>query len=127
MKILLVRQPWAGLIVLGHKTVENRSWKTMYRGPVRICASKRPDDVSADDIKRRFDIALDYNELLLGGIIGITEIVDCVRDSNSQWAQPVHWHFLLANSRPLPFNHATELILTALERSEAALRRRRTN
>ena len=33
----------------------------------------------------------------------MTEIVDCVREHPSKWAAPGHWHFVLANSRPLPF------------------------
>jgi hypothetical protein len=28
MKVLVVRQPWAWLIVNGFKDIENRSWKT---------------------------------------------------------------------------------------------------
>jgi len=27
MRMLTLRQPWAGLVIAGHKTVENRSWK----------------------------------------------------------------------------------------------------
>jgi hypothetical protein len=103
MKILAVRQPWAGLVVQGDKDIENRRWRTRYRGPVLIHSSQRPDAVTADDIKRQFGIELDYNDLLLGGIVGMTEIVDCVRDSKSRWAQAHHWQYVLRNSRPLPF------------------------
>jgi hypothetical protein len=41
--------------------------------------------------------------LSLGGIVGVTEIVDCVKDHPSKWYAPAHWAFVLANSRPLPF------------------------
>jgi hypothetical protein len=40
MKALSIRQPWATLIVLGMKTVENRSWVTNYRGKLLIHAAK---------------------------------------------------------------------------------------
>ncbi len=40
MKALSVREPWASLIAAGTKTVEVRSRRTHYRGPVLICASK---------------------------------------------------------------------------------------
>ena len=30
MKVLVVRQPWAWLIVNGFKDIENRSWNTRY-------------------------------------------------------------------------------------------------
>jgi hypothetical protein len=42
MKALSVRQPWASLIASGKKTIEVRSWRTHYRGPLLICAAKRP-------------------------------------------------------------------------------------
>ena len=40
MRTLSIRQPWAWLIVHGHKDVENREWATDYRGPLLIHASK---------------------------------------------------------------------------------------
>lgn len=38
MKALTLRQPWASLIPLGAKTIETRSWRTNYRGPLAIHA-----------------------------------------------------------------------------------------
>lgn len=38
MKALSIRQPWASLILAGHKTVENRVWNTGYRGPIIVHA-----------------------------------------------------------------------------------------
>jgi hypothetical protein len=102
MKILSIRQPWASLIVSGAKDVENRSWCTHNRGLVLIHASQRPDDVTADEIERLFGERLP-SDLPLGGIVGMTEIIDCVRDHPSKWAAADSWHFVLANSRPLPF------------------------
>jgi len=45
MKILSVRQPWAWLLFNG-KDIENRTWRTSYRGPLLIHASlgKDPED-----------------------------------------------------------------------------------
>lgn len=43
MKALSIRQPWASLIASGRKTIEVRTWSTSYRGPLLICASRRPD------------------------------------------------------------------------------------
>src|SRR5438105_2866578 len=102
MKLLSIRQPWASLVVQGHKDVENRTWRTMYRGPLLIHASQRSDDISADEIERRFGVRLPP-ELPLGGIVGIAEIADCVRPHPSKWYAPAHYAFVLANSRPLPF------------------------
>jgi ASCH domain-containing protein len=102
LKVLSLRQPWASLVVHGIKDVENRTWPTRYRGLVLIHASLRADEISADDLERRFGARLPI-ELPLGGIVGITEIVDCVRPHSSKWYAPGHHAFVLAGSRPLPF------------------------
>jgi len=39
VKVIVVRQPWAWLIVNGYKDIENRSWHTRYRGKLLIQAS----------------------------------------------------------------------------------------
>lgn len=41
MKALTLTQPWASLVVLGEKSIETRSWKTSYRGPLAIHAAKK--------------------------------------------------------------------------------------
>lgn len=46
MKALSVKQPWASLIATGHKTIETRTWKTNYRGPILICSSLQRDKVA---------------------------------------------------------------------------------
>jgi hypothetical protein len=43
MRCLSVKQPWAGLIGAGLKTLEVRSWYTDYRGPLVICSSQSPE------------------------------------------------------------------------------------
>jgi hypothetical protein len=40
MKAISITQPWATLIAQGAKRIETRSWKTSYRGPLAIHASK---------------------------------------------------------------------------------------
>lgn len=47
MKAISIKQPWASLVAAGTKTVECRTWKTHYRGPLLICSSK--GDVEIDD------------------------------------------------------------------------------
>ncbi|WP_208738545.1 ASCH domain-containing protein [Bradyrhizobium vignae] len=112
MKILSVREPWASLIIHGGrnvetgavelKDVENRTWATSYRGPVLIHTSQRPDAIRPDEIERRFGVRLTC-EQQLGGVIGMVDIVDCVRPHPSRWYAPDHFAFVLANPRPLPF------------------------
>lgn len=45
LRALSIRQPWVAAILYGPKRVENRTWKTNYRGPLVIHASTRRDQV----------------------------------------------------------------------------------
>jgi hypothetical protein len=102
MRALSIMQPWAWLIVQGHKDVENRTWSTTFRGPVLIHAGKKADFDPADD--------WDWDDIApprlgredFGGIVGEAEIVDCVRASPSRWFHGPHG-FVIHNARPLPF------------------------
>lgn len=38
-----------------------------------------------------------------GGVIGMVDIVDCIRPHRSRWYAPDRFAFVLANPRPLPF------------------------
>jgi hypothetical protein len=102
-RVLSIRQPWAWLIVQGLKDVENRTWATPYRGPLLIHASQRLD-MDAAETRRYFrgtGIKLPAS-FETGGIVGYTELVDCVTAHPSGWFQgPVGW--VLTNARPLPY------------------------
>lgn len=89
---LSIRQPWAHHIIYDGKDVENRTWETRFRGPVLVHASKTPDRLAGDLPAGAH----------LGGIVGVVEIVRCVRRSNSRWFVGP-WGFVLRNPRPLPF------------------------
>jgi hypothetical protein len=86
----------------GMKDIENRTWSTSYRGPVLVHASLRADAITTDEIERRFGVLLS-SDIPLGGVIGMTEIIDCVRPHPSRWYALGCYGFVLANSRPLPF------------------------
>lgn len=114
MKILCVIQPWASLIIMGGrnartgaielKDVENRTWRTTdnaSRANSRPCLTKS-DDMTSEEVEHRFGVQLPA-ELSLGGIVGMTEIFDCVRPRPSKWYAPGCYGFVLANSQPLPF------------------------
>ena len=107
MRALSIRQPWAWLIVNGHKLIENRDWSTAYRGEVLIHASKtctrKYFEEIAGQVEQQFEIVLPCFEVVdRGGIVGVAEIVDCVTTSNSPWFTG-EFGFVLANARPLPF------------------------
>ena len=94
-RALSVRQPFAHLIIHGGKNVENRTWATRYRGPLAIHAS----GTMRKQLARKY--GLDPEKLLTGHVVGIVDIVDCVDDSRSRWAEKGSWHWILKNPRPL--------------------------
>ena len=105
MKALSIKQPWAWLIVNGHKDVENRSWYTSYRGPVLIHAGKKIDNEFLEIINHlpaSAHLVPRLSTLDTGGIIGIAEIVGCVTKSESPWFFG-EYGFLIRNARPIPF------------------------
>lgn len=97
MKALSIIQPWAELIVLGHKDIENRTWPTKVRGWVAVHASKSYSRAewefaqsALDDVREfvrwRIDLpSIEKADVAFGAIIGTVEIVDCVTASESPW------------------------------------------
>lgn len=106
MKALSIRQPWAWLIVKGHKDIENRCWKTHFRGKIYVHAAKgmtRGDYLDAFCIAWENGVTLPpFEELERGGIVGTVEIVDCVDQDASPWFFG-EFGFVLKNAAPLPF------------------------
>ena len=103
MKVLSIRQPWAWLIVNGHKDVENRKWKTNFRGQVLIHASKQIDADGAIWVEETFPGLCKYpTQLERGGIVGTVEIVDCVDKMQSLWFFGP-FGFVLKRAVPLNF------------------------
>lgn len=94
MKAISIKYPWAGFILEGKKTIELRSWRTRYRGPVLIHRSGPG-----------------------GGIVGIAEIADVIAIKNldhfrslvGQHHAPQNFYqaklfgWVLKNARPVEF------------------------
>ena len=82
---------WPDVLVNGFKDVENRTWRTKYRGRLYIHASgtytRRAHDEWKNLIPHLYGTGLpfDYCELETGGIIGSVELDDVADDSNSVW------------------------------------------
>ena len=109
MKALSIIQPWTSLIAVGIKDVENRSRRTNYRGTVLIHAGAKVHDV-VRFLKTRHEFTVEeiammtqMNEVeendLFGCIVGSVEIVDCVQDSTSEWAERGQWHWVCRNAK----------------------------
>jgi len=87
LKALSINQPWAWAIIHAGKNVENRKWKTNFRGDFLIHAGKRFDKEGLVWIANHFpelDIDRVANEtgFQMGGVLGQATIVDCVQQSD---------------------------------------------
>ena len=112
MKALTIKQPWASLIVHGIKDIENRPWRTDYRGPLLIHASKMiyGGNLKSFLTKEQLEaVGEEYDEVVreqlthVGAIIGRVDIVDCVVDHESVWAEHDDEIFnVLSPTFPLP-------------------------
>ena len=76
VKCLVVRQPWAWVLVAGAKNVENRSSTTDYRGQIVIQAGL-PKTVVNQVTKMR-ESALPPMEFECGALIGVVDLIDVV-------------------------------------------------
>lgn len=86
MKALSVKQPWASLIVHGIKDIENRTWRTHFRGKIYIHASGK--SIPDFDFNRALATVDTESMLFLNSaIIGEVDIIDCVVNHHSIWAE----------------------------------------
>ncbi len=97
MKAITIKQPWASFIVHGLKDIENRTWACpkkyigqrvlIHAGADKTLMNIPPSDFMTEDQidayeKNRFDFRNLYSV-----IIGSVEIVDCVINHPSIWAE----------------------------------------
>lgn len=114
MKALSIKQPWASLIAHGIKDIENRTWKTNFRGRIYIHASgiavkekfsvlSQEQRFEAETHPKNFNV-LYFDDLPKSAIIGEVDIVDCVINHPSIWAdksKAVHsGYFDLGRNKP---------------------------
>ena len=106
MKVLVVRQPWAWMIVNGHKDIENRTWDTKHRGPMLIQAGgTRPSKPQLERVRqyaRERGVRLP-EDFELGGIVGMVRLNDCPRSSRSVWWEPGNFAWVLSHPKRLRF------------------------
>jgi hypothetical protein len=118
MKALSVKQPWASLIctprednpLLGIKDIENRTWRTHFRGKIYIHASAKKVDVdfTTEQTASLFsneiwnpEIGFSKDLLVVSAIIGEVEIIDCVQDHPSIWAEKSDWQEVGWTEKPI--------------------------
>ncbi len=104
LKALTLWQPWASLMALGLKRIETRSWETLYRGPLVICAARRwwreqhniadafyRGHHSIRDAVTEWDFAVNPP---LGCAVCILNLIDCQRlgpDGITDFIYPAGW------------------------------------
>lgn len=113
---LSLKQPWAALLVHGHKSIDVRRWPTARRGRVLIHAAKVSD--LRPEAWRHVPESLRAAAEICGGIIGSGEIVECrtyttlrqfVADGDAHlndpawFAKPALYGFVFTNLKTLPF------------------------
>lgn len=114
---LSLKQPWAALLVHGHKSIEVRNWPTPRRGRVLIHAARVPDPrpeawahVDSPAVRAAAELG--------GGIIGAADLTGCVAyrtaeafaadrprhlNEPSWFKPPVLYGFTFAGMEVLPF------------------------
>lgn len=106
MKALTIKQPFAHLIAADIKDIENRTWRTHFRGRIYIHASQKHEEGQAFmflTVEQLKTIPFNTKEILIinkldcSAIIGEVDIVDCIQNSDSVWAIEGHWHWVLRN------------------------------
>ena len=102
MKILSIRQPWAHLIVIGIKDIENRTWYPSYRGPLLVHASVTAVDEDFEKAQILLGEPLARDQMRFGGVVGRCDLVGVVTRHQSPWFTGPYG-FLLANPRSLNF------------------------
>lgn len=115
MKALSVKQPWASLIAHGIKDIENRTWKTNFRGKIYIHSTVKGANV---DFTTEQTASLFTNEIwnpetgfnkdlfVFSAIIGEVEITDCVVNHKSIWAEKTKGRYVgdgvfVLNEKPI--------------------------
>lgn len=104
MKAISIRQPWAWLVAMGVKDIENRTWPTKHRGRTLIHAGQtmtRREYADVADFVRSINrsnliagsgappiILPEFENLERGGIIGTVDIHDCILPER----RVSHWH-----------------------------------
>ena len=100
---LSIRQPWAWLIINGHKDIENRSWPTKFRGSFYVHSSKTFDEAGYELVRAKFSIEMPQpSEFERGGLMGTVKLIDCVTSHTSAWFEGPYG-FVLSDSHRIDF------------------------
>ena len=123
MKTLTLTQPWASLVAIGAKTVETRSWRTEYRGPIAIHAAKGFPREARDTCEympfvqelERPGIYSGSSALPRGAVVATAELVDVVSTeriyadiSRGRWSRHVKGGMVMISDLEFDFGDFSE-------------------
>lgn len=102
---MTIKQPYAWAIFNAGMNIINLPFQQNYQGLLAIHAAKTlyTDETTIRKIVFEFSskgISLP-KEITLGAIIGIVDVVGCVRESSSKWFEQGKWGFVITNPRQL--------------------------
>ncbi|MFA4826593.1 MAG: ASCH domain-containing protein [Methanoregula sp.] len=90
IKAISIWQPWASLIAVVAKKFETRSWKTNYRGPLLICAAKKPFNsfhfsaTFVDAAQKALPYPIGGYQIPYGKAVAIADLTACLTTFNYQ-------------------------------------------
>lgn len=134
-RCLTIKPPWDYAILRLGKDVENRTWPTNYRGTLVLHAGVHFDRLALQTLEpfrsliEREGFRKVSSSLTRGAIVGLVDVIDCVRGHQSRWAEqhPGLFHWVLSNPRSLrtPIPHVgqqaiyplPDAVLRAIEES----------
>ncbi|MCC8114892.1 MAG: ASCH domain-containing protein [Bacteroidales bacterium] len=110
MRILSIQQPWASLIAMDIKDIENRTWPPKYSGKILIHASTTKTPKKFPDGQTLEVQSFINNELIFGNltnmreefpttaIVGYVTVDGDTNESNSIWACPCDHQWILKDA-----------------------------
>lgn len=117
MKAITICQPYATLIARGLKRIENRTWPTMYRGPIYIHAGKSRQWLTDDgpNLDPRENYGIPLAQMPFGAVVAVAKLANCVKveairagryDDIYPWAKDHEhaegpWCWILENVSPI--------------------------
>lgn len=87
VQYISLKQPWAWLVLMGHKDIENRGRVSHFRGELFIHASSNQQKLKEDlkYIQKKYDIEVPVKELKFGSILGSVLMLNCVKSHKSRY------------------------------------------
>jgi hypothetical protein len=119
---LSLRQPWAWAVLTQGKCIENRQWRTTFRGTFLLHAAQGCTEDERTEaliwmrlhaVIRRIEDCPSLASLPRGGLVGRARVVDVLRPNcpidayppglDKRWHRRDEYGFVLADVEPLPF------------------------